>query len=186
MMISCIITICGKVSGNDSLVNIVTQLKNQTYKDIEIIPLVCCMENLPYIQNLLNIKIHEFLHENHTQNEKINIALKMELQGKYLGFFAGDDKYSIDFLEKMVNCVESENAYLVYCNFRSHYNQNDKVDGSTEHGHIGMGSLIVRSDIAKEVGSMEVSGKGDYEFVQRVKEKGVKIVKVNEMLYTHN
>ena len=189
-MVSCIVIVCGKSSGEHGLVSIVLQLRNQSYKNIEIIPIVCCIKNIAFLKKMLGNRIYKFTHKYFASAsrdafyEKANYGLKMAI-GEYIGFFSGDDYYSRDYLEKMVSCIEHHKADFVYCNFRSHFNHNRECDASIAQGHITSGCFIVRVDATKNIGGFQLAGMGDFDFAYRIRENGYKIVKIDEMLYVH-
>jgi len=189
-MMSCVVPVCGNYSGTHGLISIILQLKNQTYKDIEIIPIICCIENISFVQELLGVPLNEFPHDVFGGNkkdpfyEKCNVGMRMAW-GIYVGFFSGDDYYSRHYLEKMLRRMEKDGVHLMYCNFRSHYGQNAETVGSVEQGHITSGSFIVRLDTVKKLGGFPPVGMGDFEFVKKVEESGFKIAKLDEMPYVH-
>jgi hypothetical protein len=185
-MVSCIVTVCGRYPAAYGLISIVLQLKNQTYKETEIIPIVCCIEHLDFIQPILGVAVHEIPHDDapHPQYAKNTKGLELATGG-YIGFFAGDDYYAPDYLEKMIEKAQEADSDIVYCNFRSHYAQGQEVDGFIEMGHVTNGSFLIRIIVAKKVGAFPRTGMGDIEFLLMAVANGATSVKVPETLYVH-
>lgn len=186
-MISCIVPVCGKFSGNDGLKNILSQLQDQTYKDIEIIAIVCCVENFQDIPGVTSYYYHHKVFDRNNHDAfyaKLNFGLEL-VKGQYAGFFSANDKYAKKYLEKMINCLELNEADFVLCNFKSHHGEYREQESNIQSGHIAAGCYIVKTDIAKGVGGFSEIGMGDFEFAKKVEEQEFKITKLNEMLYIH-
>lgn len=190
-MVSCIVSVCGQSTGGHGLISIILQLKNQTYESKEIIPVVCCVENVSFIQSIVDIDLHTFSHEFFTKTHEDAFYLKNNLgmniaKGEYAGFFSGDDYYDKNYLSKMISNLVLQNATLIYCNFKSHYGQYAYVEGDIMEGHITSGNFIVKSKIFKKLGGFQTIPMGDFDLANRVKEAGFKTVRLDEMLYIHN
>lgn len=182
-LVSCIVLICGSpVSvGSAGYMSMIWQLRNQTYKNLEIIPIACCVENLGYINDLVRLQAIEVTHND--TFDKCNLGLE-KATGKYIGFFPSDDIYNSRFIELMVNTAEVTDSAITYCNFLSHYAQNKEVDGIIEMGHITTGSFLTR--LADTAGiKIPMTKQGDIDWVLLLMEKQPKTAKVNEMLYIH-
>lgn len=183
MKISCVVLICGTVSGVEGLMSIVSQLKRQNYNNIEILPFVCCTPYLDAIERVTQCPVTVVSHNG--TYEKCNLGIQAAT-GDYVGFFPGDDIYSPEYLENMVGALKLSNADIVYCDFYSHYRQDGTVaPGGLEMGHITTGSFLVKTEKAKKH-SVPITLTGDIEFVQEImKEEGFKAAYMPEALYIH-
>jgi hypothetical protein len=184
MKISCIVLICGTVSGVEGLISITTQLKQQkTYFSLEILPYVCCTPYLPQIEAITGIPVTEVPHNG--TYDKCNLGIQAAT-GDYIGFFPGDDIYDPTYIGKLLVAAMIENADIVYCDFYSHYRQDGTPSpGGLEMGHITTGSFLVKAEKAKKH-TVPITQTGDIEFVQEImKEDGFKSAYVPEALYIH-
>ena len=183
--ISCVVIICGKVCGTHGLTSMIYQLRNQTYKNIEIIPITCCTERLGFVKEMTKIdEIQE--HEHCGTYEKCNEGIEVAT-GDYIGFFSGDDCYMPNYLEKMVELINQNDADLVFCDFYTHYREDGSPSpASTEMGHHTTGSFLLRSSIAKKY-RIPITVKGDTEFIFEIidNEPKIEIDFLHEPLYLH-
>jgi glycosyltransferase involved in cell wall biosynthesis len=183
-VISCVVVVCGKVCGTQGLTSMIYQLKNQTYKNIEIVPVSCCADSLDFVATLTDVRSKNFEHSG--SYEKCNYGIEAAT-GDYIGFFAGDDFYMPNYLEKMVAAIDSQDADLVCCDFYSHYRQDGSVaPAALEMGHITTGSFLLRSSIAKKY-RIPITLVGDIEFLGDIytHEPNLKVGYVHEGIYLH-
>lgn len=109
---------------------------NQTYKNIELIVIengkkdgteqIC----KKFEKEHLNKIIYTYNEEPNVSNAR-NIGIE-KATGTYLAFIDADDKYEINFLEKMVNCIKETNSQLVTCGYRTIY---EKIERLIEESH---------------------------------------------------
>lgn len=178
--VSCIVLICGKVCGVEGLLSMIYQLRDQTYKEIEILPVACCTDNLQAVEHLTGIKTDVVHHSG--SYEKCNRGLELAT-GEYIGFFAGDDLYEHTYLEKMM----ANRRDLLYCDFHSHYRQDGSVcPGALEMGHLTTGSFLIRTELAKRY-RFPITGMGDIEYIQEILHNNPNITTehIPEALYIH-
>lgn len=96
---------------------------------------------------------------------------------EYVGFFNDDDSYSLDYIERMLE----PRADAVYCAW------NEQPECVFSSGSSTSGNFIVRSEIAKKIGyPSDAVYENDGVFINRINNHAKSIVKVNDILYTHN
>lgn len=102
-----------------------------------------------------------------------------EASGEYLGFFNDDDAYTTDYVEKMLAAADAAAADVVYCDWN--------ITGCTlALGSSTSGNFIVRSALARNVGYRHRVYEADGLFLEDLKQWEPVVVKVPEVLYTHN
>lgn len=98
----------------------------------------------------------------------------------YLGFFNDDDRYSLDYIEKMMGVAET-GADVVYCNWSGVPDCVFALGSSTS------GNYIARTSLAQQIGyPTDHRYEADGDLINAIAATTDHIVKTNEMLYTHN
>lgn len=177
----------------DRIVRAVLSALNQTCTDIEVIVVD---DNGKNTKEAIQTEeaLSAFIHENritYIQNEKNsggsfsrNQGLKIA-KGEYISFLDDDDEILPQKIEKQVSLLDrlGENYSACYCAYHKItpdgkvYKSNETIQGDVYRYalarsiYVGSGSnLLVRTDLAKEIGGYDVSFKRnqDLEFLTRI------------------
>lgn len=159
---------------------ILRNLAEQTRRPDEIIVLMS-VEDSSY--SGVNIDGHDatFIYQpnrNDWGHEKRATGLGLA-QGDYVGFFNDDDMYDLSYIAMMMAEAEA-GADVVYCDWSGISNCSFCLGSSTS------GNYIVRTELAREVGYTDRHYEADGTFIDRIRESGAKVLKVERLLYWHN
>ena len=97
---------------------------------------------------------------------------------EWVGFFNDDDSYTRDYLETMLAAGRA--ADVVYCGWNEHPDCGFHGCSSTA------GNFLVRTRVAQRVGWNGRHYQADAEFIEALNIAGVRIARVDRLLYTHN
>jgi hypothetical protein len=109
-------------------------------------------------------------------------------------FTGSDCYYAPNFLEIMTPAFLSKKTIGVYCNFTTNYNDYTfPVDSQLKHGHIDCGNVIVRAEIAKEIGWKNRRMAADWDYIEEIINKygkdgfvKIKVGNKSPFLFVHN
>ena len=101
---------------------------------------------------------------------------------EYLLITNADNYYVPTFIEEM--CLGTED--FVYCNMIHNHRNYGVLDSKIERGFIDMGSFIVKTKIAKQVGFNHTCYAADWFFIQDLLKVVSSIRKVDKTLFVHN
>jgi hypothetical protein len=125
----------------------------------------------------------------HTPRER---GLKqISKESSYVVISGGDNYYVPTFLELMVKACK-ENTIAVYCDLIHNHERAGvsyrKMDSSLSFGNIDCGNIMVRSDVAKEVGFTTKGFAADWDYINAVilKYGTGNIVHIPNVLFIHN
>ena len=164
---------------------IIEKIRNQTYKNLEII--VIC-SNIP--QKTLNevsqnvTAIYEIKNmPEYLGHDKRSIGVHMAT-GKFLGFFSDDDDYSPKYIEKLVKAIKGRD--LAFSWFTSRFWHNILIKTRPKIHEIAGGCFLVRSKLAKKIGYRCIDFVSDGRFVEDLVRAGAKFKCVPEILHVNH
>ena len=112
--------------------NVICSLENQTFRDFEVIVVDDCSDDDSY-EKLMNYKEKSKLEVTVLKNDKNsgpgaarNLAINYSTS-EWLAFCDSDDWYEYDFLERMIESANKNNADIVMCNYNKVFNNGNKV-----------------------------------------------------------
>jgi glycosyltransferase involved in cell wall biosynthesis len=120
-------------------------------------------------------------------------GLKNLADSDYVLLTNGDNYYTPNFVSQVLNLEDDFD--FVYFNFVHAHKNGNSNNGSTygfinsklQRGFIDMGSVIIKTKIAKEIGFNSTEFHADWIFFDSIlKKQKIKIKKIDKILFVHN
>lgn len=117
-------------------------------------------------------------------------ALQNVVKSEYVLITNGDNYYTPTMVEE----VSKRNEDMIYFDFIHHHdnprNENKSTYGllksKLENSFIDMGSVVVRSSLAKQVGFKSLEMGADWIYFNEILKLNPSIYKINKVLFVHN
>ena len=162
----------------DGLRSILGNLRYQTRPPDEVLAYVSDTPDLArFREQWPEVSFHACENRSDWGHEKRAHGLEAA-RGKWLGWFNDDDSYEPDYLEAMLAVTPGQD--VVYCGW------NEQPECGFHQGSSTAGNFIVRAALAKEVGWTGRHYEADGAFIDAVRGRTDRIVRIGRILYHHN
>lgn len=174
----------------ETLVRAVDSIKNQTYKDLEIIIVDDCSSlSVPIIQGTTYVRLSQ---NSGFHARPRNVGIKLA-RGKYICYLDDDDEYLPNHVEVLVNAIESGDYDFAYGR-RQYCNENGSVHQSAlftwqperacDPFWLGTCDILHTKKIAEKLGGWNEDAirYGDYELGCRLGRFGATGIAVDEII----
>lgn len=164
-------------ANEDGLRRVLGNLIYQTNPPDEIIAYCSDIGLMRLREDFPDIEFVQVENRNDWGHEKRAQGVEAATQ-EWLGFFNDDDQYTNDYLERML--AAGENAEVVYCAW------NEQPECHFAYGSSTSGNFIVKTELARKAGYENRGYAADGEFIEAVARIADGVVRVDDVLYTHN